>query len=64
MGTNPEPCLFPFEYQGHTFDKCTVVDAVESGTAWCATEVYDNKTVIDGRWGNCDEGCPGASKCS
>jgi len=38
------------------------VDALESGTAWCATEVYDNKTVIDGKWGDCDEGCPGASK--
>jgi hypothetical protein len=27
----------------------------------CATEVFNNRTVIDGRWGDCDEGCPGAS---
>ncbi len=62
-GTKPEPCVFPFKYGGQTFNRCTSTDA-EAGSVWCATEVDEKGEVIDNRWGNCDIGCPGASKSS
>ena len=62
IGSEPEPCVFPFRYNGQTFDRCTGTDA--SGNAvWCATEVDKDGDVIEGRWGDCNEGCPGASEC-
>lgn len=42
------------------YDKCTSTHAAE-GAVWCATDTHRNGTVIEGRWGDCSEGCPGAS---
>ena len=61
VGSKSEPCIFPFKYGGQTFNRCTSTDA-QPGSVWCATEVDDKGEVIDGRWGNCDTGCPGASE--
>ena len=62
--SKPEPCVFPFVYDGVEYNECTSVDAANPGNVWCATEVAPeyNNTVIDGRWGDCAESCPGASK--
>ena len=59
-----EPCVFPFVYDGVEYNECTSTDAANPGNVWCATEVDPeyNNTVIDGRWGDCAESCPGASK--
>ena len=56
--------MFPFRYDGVDYNKCTSVDAANPGNVWCATDVDPeyNNTVIDGRWGDCAESCPGASK--
>ena len=56
--------MFPFRYDGVDYNECTSVDAANPGNVWCATEVARefNNTVIDGRWGDCAESCPGASK--
>ena len=61
---NPEPCVFPFRYDGVDYNECTSVDAANPVNVWCATEVARefNNTVIDGKWGDCSESCPGASK--
>jgi hypothetical protein len=59
VGSKPEPCVFPFRYEGQLFNRCTGTDA-EDGSVWCATEVDNTGEVIEGRWGDCDEGCPGA----
>ena len=58
--------MFPFRYDGVDYNECTSVDAANPGNVWCATEVARefNNTVIDGRWGDCAESCPGASKLS
>ena len=53
--------MFPFVYEGVKYDKCTSTHAAE-GAVWCATQVHANGTVIEGRWGDCTEGCPGARK--
>ena len=53
--------MFPFIYEGVKYDKCTSTHAAE-GAVWCATQVHANETVIEGRWGDCSEGCPGARK--
>ena len=55
------PCVFPFVYEGQLFDECTDVDS-EIDFVWCATEVYDDNTVIDGEWAYCQLGCPGTSE--
>ena len=61
LGADSEPCVFPFVYEGVKYDKCTSTHAAE-GAVWCATQVHANETVIEGRWGDCTEGCPGARK--
>ncbi len=61
IGSDSEPCTFPFSYNGIEYDQCTSADAAE-GAVWCATETQNNGTVIEGRWGDCTDGCPGTSK--
>ena len=56
---NSKPCIFPFIYDGTVYEKCTGKDS-DFGLPWCATEVdKDDNHVIDNRWGDCAEGCPG-----
>ncbi|XP_048585867.1 uncharacterized protein LOC5504462 [Nematostella vectensis] len=43
------PCVFPFQYKGKTYTKCTTVDA-SSGNPWCSTT---NNYDIDELWGYC-----------
>jgi len=54
-----EPCVFPFIYKGVEYDQCTKVFSTKK-VAWCATEVDRTGKIIDGRWGDCSESCPGA----
>ena len=63
LGSNPEPCVFPFIYKNQTFNQCTTEDA-DIGSVWCATEVDQQGVVVEGRWGDCMESCPGARKLS
>jgi len=49
-------CIFPFNYKGKTYAKCTT-DGTTNGKAWCATEIDDSGTVIEGKWGDCDDSC-------
>lgn len=60
IGSEGEACVFPFIYEGIEYDGCTSTHAAE-GAVWCATQVNQNGTVIEGKWGDCSEGCPGAS---
>ena len=58
-GVNGEPCIFPFLYQGMSFDKCTFYDA-NFGEAWCALTVTSGGEVET--WKACDvDACKGIS---
>ena len=58
-----KPCVFPFHYDGRTFNTCTFHDGIEK-KAWCATKVDDSGNVLYGEydesdhWGNCGSNCP------
>merc|ERR1711962_416496 len=55
----PQPCIFPFTFNGNTYYSCTEVES--SGEPWCAYNVDNNGVAITGQWANCDPGCPGVS---
>merc|ERR1712018_65208 len=57
---NNVKCVFPFKYNGKTYNKCT---SVESDVPWCATQVGRDGTVITGQWGDCGQACKKASGC-
>ena len=61
VGDRGKPCVFPFEYSGRTYDKCTSRDS-DNGQPWCATEVDATGYVVDNAWGDCLDGCPGTSE--
>ena len=50
------PCIFPFEYEGKKYEKCT---KVQSENFWCATDVDEDGKYIDGSksWGYCENNC-------
>jgi len=41
-----------------SYNNCTTVES-SNGAAWCATEVDSEGTVLENKWQDCDEGCPG-----
>ena len=49
-----KPCVFPFDYKGHTHFDCITV---EHDQLWCSTEVDSNGGHVDGNWGNCGNEC-------
>ena len=54
LGFSEDCCIFPFIYDGVSYNECTTEG---EGGLWCATEVYD-----DGNWKAwkiCDETCSG-----
>ena len=61
VGDAGKPCIFPFEYAGKTYDRCTTRDS-DNGQPWCATQVDSDGYVVDNAWGDCLDGCPGTSK--
>lgn len=52
------PCVFPFIYQGKTYDECTR-DSDPEGKRWCATKVDDDGLYIEnsGQYGYCSQQC-------
>ena len=56
-----DDCRFPFSFQGKLYHSCTK-DHSENGQPWCAIQVDDRGIVINGKWGDCDLGCPGTGE--
>ena len=50
-----EQCVFPFIYQGKTYNQCTHAGNRWSKTAWCSTKVANNSEYIDGKYGRCKD---------
>ena len=63
-GAEPNaPCQFPFNYNGKLYDGCTAFDSQcfyisEALCRWCPTEVGQNRSYIEGKWGFCNADCP------
>ena len=58
VGVNGEPCIFPFNYHGKSFDKCTHYDASYDGQIWCAVAVNSGGDMTS--WKDCDtKACKG-----
>ena len=51
-------CVFPFKYEGKTYNKCTR-DNSENRKSWCAFKVNRAGVAVNGKWADCDKGCPG-----
>jgi len=52
-------CVFPFIYNGVSYNKCTWVDAdIRHNQPWCATQVDGRGGYIASQWGNCGPQCP------
>merc|ERR1711976_125381 len=51
-------CVFPFTYKGVTYKSCTTAES-DNNKAWCATEVDSEGVVVNNKWQDCAEGCPG-----
>jgi len=57
-------CIFPFQYKGVTYNSCTTVDSANEA-AWCATEVQASGEVVNNKWEDCGDLCPGTDfKCN
>jgi len=56
-----KPCIFPFKFNGVTYDGCTWVSShLTEHKPWCSTMVDETGHHIGGmgKWGNCAPGCP------
>ena len=53
-------CVFPFNYDGQTYQACTDTD--NGGIPWCSTQVDGNNNHVDGEWGTCGDTCDGTGK--
>ena len=57
-GNEFKPCMFPFNYDGGTYDTCTNVNDPD-GKLWCSTKLdeYGNHDQSGGYWGHCGQDC-------
>ena len=51
-----KPCIFPFRYNGKSYDSCTTDDDPDN-EFWCAIEVKANGDIQRGEWGYCEDEC-------
>ena len=51
-----QDCVFPFKFNGKTYENCTTDALVDSQTpnAWCATETDGSGAMVEGKFGECD----------
>jgi len=52
------PCIFPFKFKGKTYNQCTT-DESENGKPRCAYKVNKQGKIANGKWAECEPGCPG-----
>ncbi len=55
-GTTGESCVFPFIFQGVTYNACTNAGEPDD-TMWCSTKTDKCDLHITGQWGYCSKTC-------
>ena len=55
-GTNGESCVFPFIFQGVTYNACTNAGDPDD-TMWCSTKTDKCDKHVVGQWGYCSKTC-------
>ena len=50
-------CIFPFIYNGITFNSCTLSWSHDHTKAWCSTRVDESGKHISGHYGFCEPAC-------
>ena len=52
-------CIFPFTWQGNTYNSCAYDPAQGDEYPWCSTKVDSNGNHVSGQsqWGKCSPGC-------
>ena len=55
-----KPCIFPFRYNGVSYNTCTLDSADEENKPWCSTLVDENNNHVPGggHYGDCGPKCP------
>lgn len=53
-------CMFPFNYDGATYDKCIEDCEEDDGDGWCPTELDSNGNAKE--WDRCRHNCYLSSK--
>ena len=55
LTTDEEQCVFPFIYEGKTYNQCIHAGNRWPTTAWCSTKVDNNSEYIHGQYGRCKD---------
>jgi len=58
----PAQCVFPFNYKEQEYHGCTFLQETAGLDTWCATQVDNNREILEGSWGICSASCPSARR--
>jgi len=55
-------CVFPFKYKEQEYHGCTNLQETAGPETWCATQVDNNREMLERSWGICSASCPSAKQ--
>jgi len=55
-GKQDKPCVFPFTFEGVTYDECTPVTDPDD-RMWCSIKTDNRDQHVRGEWGYCSDAC-------
>lgn len=55
-------CVFPFKYKEQEYHGCTNLQETAGPETWCATQVDNNREMLERSWGICSASCQSAKQ--